>query len=393
MAEFLVKTFIKDYKEVEKSSVRTAYGVLASSVGVLCNLLLFIVKLTVGIFLNSISVMADAFNNLSDAASSVISFVGVKLADRPADKEHPFGHGRIEYISALIVAFLVIQVGFTFLKDGIKKIQHPQALTFNLISILFLIFSIGVKLWLAMFNKKLGKRIQSQVMNATAADSIGDVFATSATILSLIVFQVSGKNIDGFVGILVALFVMWSGIGIAKDTLEPLIGESIDPQLYKRVTELVESYEGILGSHDLIIHNYGPNKSMGSIHAEVSGDEDINKSHEIIDRIERDAQKELGMLLVIHMDPIETKNDTVNATRKMLEEVLKAMDPELDFHDFRMVGGEKQTNLIFDLVVPFYYDEKQEEAMKEELLLRIEEMDSRYQCVITMERAFVTKKD
>ena len=251
--------------------------------------------------------MADAFNNLSDAGSSIISFVGVRIASKPADKDHPFGHGRIEYISALVVSFLVIEVGFTFLKDAIQKIMHPQEMHFQLISVIILLLSVGIKLWLGMFNKKLGKRIHSQVMLATAADSIGDVITTSATILSLIVFGVTGINIDGFVGLGVSLVVMWAGISIAKDTLEPLIGEAVSPEVYVQITKFVEQYDGIVGSHDLIVHNYGPGKSMASIHAEVPNDTDIETSHEVIDRIERDALKQLGIFLSFIWIPLRRK--------------------------------------------------------------------------------------
>ena len=305
MTEFLVRHFVKDYQSVEKSAVRTAYGVLASIVGILCNVCLFLVKFVVGLLVNSVSVTADAFNNLSDAASSVISFVGVKMAGKPADKEHPFGHGRIEYIAALIVSFLVLEVGFTFLKDSISKIRHPEMLNFQLVSVVILILSIGVKLWLGIFNRQLGKRIDSKVMMAVFADSMGDVITTSVAILSLVIFRLTGINIDGIVGIGVALVVMWAGVGIARDTLEPLIGEAIDPEEYDKVKRFVERYDGIEGTHDLIIHNYGPNQSMASIHAEVPNDVNIENAHELIDRIERDAVEELGILLVIHMDPIE----------------------------------------------------------------------------------------
>ena len=237
MTEFLVRHFVKDYEAVEKSAVRTAYGVLASMVGIVCNVFLFLVKFIVGLLLHSVSVTADAFNNLSDAASSIISFIGVKMAGKPADKEHPFGHGRIEYIAALIVSFLVLEVGFTFLKDSVSKIRTPETLNFQLISVVILILSIGVKLWLGVFNKKLGKKIDSKVMMAVFTDSMGDVITTSATILSLVIFRLTGLNIDGIVGIGVALVVMWAGVGIAKDTLEPLIGEAIDPEEARRILD------------------------------------------------------------------------------------------------------------------------------------------------------------
>ena len=366
---------------------------LASVVGIFCNVLLFLIKISIGFVLRSISVMADAFNNLSDAGSSIISFVGVRIASKPADKDHPFGHGRIEYISALVVSFLVVEVGFTFLKDAIQKIMHPQEMHFQLISVIILLLSVGIKLWLGMFNKKLGKRIHSQVMLATAADSIGDVITTSATILSLIVFGVTGINIDGFVGLGVSLVVMWAGISIAKDTLEPLIGEAVSPEVYVQITKFVEQYDGIVGSHDLIVHNYGPGKSMASIHAEVPNDTDIETSHEVIDRIERDALKQLGIFLVIHMDPVETKDETVLAARKMAEEVLQSLDADASIHDFRMVDGKDQINLIFDMVVPHEYDQAKQRELHDLFVRCIRERDSRYQCVITVETSFINEKE
>lgn len=275
MTQFLIEHFVKDYEDVEKISVRTAYGVLASIVGIFCNVFLFAVKFTIGVIAHSVSVMADAFNNLSDAGSSIISFIGVKMAEKPADRDHPFGHGRIEYIAALVVSFLILEVGFTFLKDSIGKIRTPEMLNFQIASVIILILSIGVKLWLGLFNKRLGEKINSKVMMAVFADSMGDVITTGATILSLIVFRITGWNIDGVVGIGVALVVMWAGVGIAKDTLEPLIGEAIDPQVYDQIKAFVEKYDGIVGTHDLIVHNYGPGRSMASIHAEVPNDVDI----------------------------------------------------------------------------------------------------------------------
>ena len=295
MTEFLVKHFVKNYEKVSDVKVRTAYGILASFVGIGCNLILFAAKLAVGLVINSISVMADAFNNLSDAASSIIGFVGVKMAEKPADEDHPFGHGRIEYISAFIVAFIVIQVGFSLFKTSIDKIRNPESMTFSLVSVLILVLSIGVKLWLALFNRSLGKRIQSTVMMATAADALGDVMTTSATILSVIIFGVTGWNLDGFFGLAVSVVVMIAGVNIAKDTLTPLIGEPIDPSIYHEITEFVEKYDGIIGTHDLIVHNYGPSRSMASIHAEVPSKVDIEISHAVVDQIERDALEKLQL--------------------------------------------------------------------------------------------------
>lgn len=389
MTDFLVKHFVKDYEAVEEMSVRTAYGVLSSVVGIFCNVLLFVAKWIVGFFLHSISVMADAFNNLSDAGSSVIGLVGVKMASKPADRDHPFGHGRIEYIAALVVSFLVIEVGFTFFKDAVGKIREPEMLKFQAMSVIILILSVGVKLWMGMFNRRLGKRIDSKVMLATAADAMGDVITTSATIVSLIFFRVTGINIDGVVGLGVALVVIWAGIGIAKDTLEPLIGKPVDPEEYDKITKFVEKYDGIEGSHDLIVHNYGPGRSMASIHAEVPNDVDIEVSHEIIDRIERDAAKKLGIFLVIHMDPVEMKDENVLSVKKQVKRILDALDPAVSIHDFRMVDGTDQINLIFDMVVPYEYDDKRKDELRTSLMKLLKIADERYECVITAERSYI----
>ena len=392
MTELLVKTFVKDYKMTEDTQVRTRYGLMASIVGICCNVLLFSAKLLVGMLVNSISVTADAFNNLSDAASSVIGFIGVKMAGKPADEDHPFGHGRMEYIAAFIVAFLVIQVGFSFLKTSIGKIIHPEEMTFKAVSVAILLLSVCVKLWMAFLNNTLGKRIQSAVMKATAADSLGDVVTTSATILSILVYGIWGLNIDGIIGIAVSVIVMWAGVKIAKDTLTPLIGEPIDPKLYVEITEFVESYDGIIGSHDLIVHNYGPSRSMASIHAEVPNDVDIEVSHEIIDTIEREAVRKFGIFLVIHMDPVETKDSRVMEFGHMLDHVLQEIDTRISFHDFRMVEGKNKINLIFDLVVPREYNRKKKDWLKEEVTKKVTELDKRCCLIITAESGFGVEK-
>ncbi|PJJ29580.1 cation diffusion facilitator family transporter [Lacrimispora celerecrescens] len=392
MTDFLVRTFVKDYKKTEDTQVRTRYGLMASIVGICCNVILFTAKLLVGMLVNSISVTADAFNNLSDAASSIIGFIGVKMAGKPADEDHPFGHGRMEYIAAFIVAFLVIQVGFSFLKTSIGKIIHPEEMTFKAVSVAILLLSVCVKLWMAFFNNTLGKRIQSTVMKATAADSLGDVITTSATIVSILVYGIWGLNIDGIIGIAVSVIVMWAGVKIAKDTLTPLIGEPIDPKLYVEITEFVESYDGIIGSHDLIVHNYGPSRSMASIHAEVPNDVDIEVSHEIIDTIEREAVRKFGIFLVIHMDPVETKDSRVLEFGNMVKNVLLEIDSRISFHDFRMVEGKSQINLIFDLVVPREYDRKKKDRLKEEVTKKVTEIDKRCCLIITAESGFGVEK-
>ncbi|HJC47398.1 MAG TPA: cation diffusion facilitator family transporter [Candidatus Lachnoclostridium pullistercoris] len=392
MTEFLIRHFVKDYERVQDVEVRTRYGALAGMVGICCNLILFAAKLITGLLANSISVMADAFNNLSDAASSIISIVGVKMAEKPADEEHPFGHGRIEYISAFIVAFLVIEVGFSLFKTSFGKIRNPEPMVFQWLSIGILVLSVGVKLWLGMFNRRLGKRIDSKVMMATAADSLGDVAATTATIVSMLVFGVFDVNVDGIVGLAVSVVVMIAGVNIAKDTLAPLIGEAIDPEVYREITRFVESYDGIVGSHDLIVHNYGPGRSMASIHAEVPSDVDVETSHEIIDRVERDAVKKLNLFLVIHMDPIEVKNEKVDSYRKISGDAIKEVDSRLTLHDFRIVDGRDQVNLIFDLVVPRDYTPEMKRQVKEQVAAAIKKKIKNSCCVITVENSYCAEE-
>ncbi|MBB5265635.1 cation diffusion facilitator family transporter [Catenibacillus scindens] len=388
MTNILVRLFVKNYNDTENDQVRTAYGVLASIVGILCNILLFAVKVAIGTLVGSIAVVADAFNNLSDAFSSIISFVGVKLASRPADQEHPFGHGRYEYIAAFIVACLVIEVGFTFIQSSFDKILHPEAVTFSIVSVIILCLSILVKLWLGLFNRKLGKKINSTVMMATSADALGDVLTTLATIVSLLIYGILGWNVDGIVGMVVAIVVVFAGINIAKDTIRPLLGERPDPKVYKMLEKKVESYEGIVGTHDLIIHNYGPTKSMATIHAEVSNKEDIETSHELIDKIEREVTKETGIFLVIHMDPVDVEDPFVIQWRKRVYDMIHEMDPNVSAHDFRMVKGKEQINLIFDIVVPYSYDLEKTHQFTIRLEERIKRMDSRCQCVITIDHSF-----
>ena len=388
MTDFLVNKFIKDSTNIESTEVRTRYGMLASVVGIFCHVLVVSVKLTIGLILSSLAVTADAFNNLSDAASSIISFIGVKMAGKPADAEHPFGHGRIEYIAALIVSFLVIEVGFTFFKSSISKILHPEEISFDLVPFVILILSILVKLWMAFFNNKLGKRIDSKVMLATAADSLGDVITTSATVLSIIICHFTSINVDAIAGLIVSAIVIWSGISIAKDTLEPLIGERVPAELYQKITDIVESYDGIVGTHDLIVHNYGPNRSMATIHAEVPNDINIDVSHEIIDKIERDVKKDLNILLVIHMDPVEMRDEEVLSLREKTSRIVHALDPELNFHDFRVLKENEQRNLIFDLVIPDSYSEKDANRVMHQLVSLLHEMDGNVECIITLDRSF-----
>ncbi len=392
MTELLVRLFIKNKDEVDNPRVRTAYGILSSIVGIISNLFLFAVKLTVGLFINSISVMADAFNNLSDAASSIISFIGVKLAGRPADKEHPFGHGRFEYIAALAVSFLILQVGFSLFKSSFSKILNPEKITFHPWMAAFLCLTIFIKVWLMFFYRKLGKRINSTVMKATAADSLGDVMVTTATVISTVIAGLTGWMIDGYMGTIVSIFVIFSGFGIARETLEPLLGQAIDRELYEKLTNMVEGYEDIVGTHDLIIHSYGPTHRMATIHAEVPNNINFEKAHETIDRIERDVLEKLDIFLVIHMDPIEINDAMILEKRDMVIRIVSELEKRATIHDFRIVKGELQINLIFDLVLPYSYKKEMEQKLLLKIVEEVRKEDSRYNCVITTENSFVAEE-
>ncbi len=389
MTKLLVKLFIKNSSDIQNTKVRTAYGVMASIVGIICNFLLFAVKFVIGLLIHSISVTADAFNNLSDSASSLISLIGVKLASRPADKEHPFGHGRYEYIAALAVSFLVLQVGFSCIKSSFQKIIHPEDTQFRLILVLILFGSVLVKIWLSQFNRTLGKRICSSVMKATAADAFGDVLITLATIVSLFISHFTGLRVDGYVGIAVSIFVIISGFNIAKETFEPLLGEAIDKETFQKITQKIMTYPNIVGTHDLVIHSYGPSHKMATVHCEVPNNISIEEAHDVIDQIERDFLCEMNLFLVIHMDPIEVDNVAVNQIRAHVAKVVRTFEPEATIHDFRMINGEAQTNLIFDLVVPHTYGCKQEQKLMKEINNKISEDDQRCHCVITCEHSFI----
>lgn len=392
MIMFLVKRFIRDYENTTDVQVRTAYGIIASIVGIICNIILFVTKLVIGTLISSISVVADAFNNLSDAASSIISFIGVKIASRPADEEHPFGHGRYEYIAALVVAFLVVQVGFTCFKSSIEKIFHPEELIFSLPLVVILILSILVKVWLGFFNRVLGNRVNSSVMKATSADAFGDVLVTSATVVSIVISRFTGYNIDGYMGIVVSIFVLIAGYNIAKDTLEPLIGQAVSQETYDLITNKLASYEGIIGSHDLIVHSYGPSHTMATIHAEVPNNMSFEGAHELIDRIERDFLRDEGIFLVIHMDPLEVNDTLVIETKEQIKKLVKELDPLASIHDFRMVNGEESMNLIFDLEVPHNYSETRENLLIKDVISQVKQIDARYHCDITLEHGFIGSK-
>lgn len=389
MTNLLVRLFVKDYENTGSISVRTAYGVMSGMVGICCNLLLFGIKITIGLLIGSISVTADAFNNLSDAGSSIISLIGVKLAKRPADQEHPFGHGRYEYISAFIIAIVILLVGFSLAQESFQKILHPQVLGFSWVMVAMLSVSVFLKLWMSLFNKNLAKRINSNIMKATSADSLNDAVVTTVTICSIVIGKLANVAIDGWMGLAVSLFVMYSGFNIAKVALMPLLGEAADKQVHDRITEKVESYPGIVGSHDLIAHNYGPSHTMATIHVEVANNSNLEQIHEVIDQIERDVLREMGIFLVIHMDPVEINDQKVLHQKNMVISIVRELEPKADVHDFRVVNGEHSVNLIFDLVVPYAYHESQECELLEKITERIQIEDPRCHCVVTVEKNYV----
>lgn len=388
MTKFLLRTFIKDYENVTNHDVRQKYGMLGGFVGITCNIVLFLSKFIAGLLTSSIAITADSFNNLSDAGSSIVTLVGFKLAGAPADNEHPFGHGRIEYISGLIVSMVIILVGVELGKGSVEKIINAEDISFSIISLIILIGSILVKLWLGIFNKSLGERINSATMKATAMDSISDVIATSAVVLSILIYKFTGFNIDGYIGILVALFICYTGIQTAKDTLNPLLGEAPEKEFVKEIEDFVVAYPDIVGVHDLIVHNYGPGRRIISLHAEVPSKIDILKIHDTIDIIERDLHKRFDCEAVIHMDPIVVDDEVLNNTFKKVKEVIKSIDSNFSIHDFRMVTGDTHTNLIFDLEVPFNY-KITDKDIKQKISDEIKNINSKYELVISIDKTSV----
>ena len=351
LSNFLVKKFIKNSEDVSNIKVRESYANLAGIIGILTNTLLFVIKLSVGLLSGSVAIMADAFNNLSDAASSIITIVGFKMANKPADAEHPFGHGRIEYITAMIVSFMVMLVGLQFVKTSFERIINPSPVAFEIIPFILLLVSIFFKVWLSRFNKTIGFKINSSALKATATDAMGDVFTSTTVVISFLLSKFTSLPLDGYIGIIVALAIVYSGYSLIKETLSPLLGEPPDPALVNSITEMVMSYDNITGFHDLIIHNYGPGRIMASIHAEIPSTIDIMEIHHIIDTAEREISKQLNIYLVIHMDPICVDTPEIIEARKLIESVIKKYPEIKSFHDFRVVGNDDNKNLIFDLVV------------------------------------------
>ena len=388
MVDFLVKTFISRPDDWEDPEIRQRYGLLTGGVGICLNLLLSLGKFLAGLITGSIAITADAFNNLSDAGSSVVTLVGFHMAAKKADDDHPFGHGRMEYISGLIVAAAILLVGVELAKSSLEKILHPEDITLSWVSVGILCAAILVKLWMFYFNRTLGKRIDSAAMCATAADSLSDVAATSAVLLGTLVGGFTGLHIDGWVGILVAVFILRAGWGAAKDTLDPLLGQSPDPTLVHAIEKTVMAHELVTGIHDLIIHDYGPGRSMLSLHAEVPMDADMLAVHDVIDDIERELKEKFHIEAVIHMDPIATKDPLTNEMKTRVAGLVREIDPDMTIHDFRMTQGPHHQNLIFDVVVPHSCDLTDDEV-KARIAGRMGELPGGpYFAVVSVDRSY-----
>ncbi len=385
MISLLSRIFIKDYKNTSDPEVRRSYGMLTGIMGVVLNLILFGGKLFAGIITGAISVTADAVNNLSDAGTSVISMVGMKLAGRPADKEHPFGHGRMEYVAGLAVAAVILIMGYELGKDSIIKIFNPEEVTFSVVSLVILCVSVLIKLYICLYNRKIGRMINSPAMKATAMDSLSDCISTVAVITGLVVFEIFNVNIDGYVGILVALFVFKAGFEAAKESLAPLIGERPDKEYVDEIERTVMSYEGIIGIHDLIVHNYGVGSNIISLHAEVPSEMGFMEAHELIDIIENNLKEKYAAIATVHMDPVETNNETAIRYKALVNGFISEISPEISMHDFRMTDGIKNRNLIFDIVVP-YSVRMGDNAIKALICEKIKREDENLNAVITIDK-------
>ena len=390
MTELLIRLLVRDREDTDTPEVRSSYGPLAGGVGIGCNLLLFAGKLLIGFLTVSTAIMADAFNNLSDAASSVISLVSMRMARRGADQEHPFGHGRVEYIAALIVSLLIIDVGFGFFKTSVGKIIRPEKMIFSGPALAVLILSIVVKVWMFLFYRKIGNKINSNVIKASSMDSLSDCLTTGITLVSLVIYKIFGLNLDGYAGLIVSLIIMWAGIGIAKDMLEPLIGQQADEELVGKVKDLVLEEPEISGTHDLVIHNYGPGVSMAVVHAEVSKDLSLEEAHAAADKAEQHVLHDLGVNLVIHVDPTDPENSRVQKLKRKIERVVKVLDPRLSIHDFQAVFSEEETYAAFDLEIPYDITMEQEHQLASQIQTIMQEIDDTLHLSITVDRGYLT---
>ena len=390
MTQFLIRCFIKRPDDVKDAAVRTAYGNLASLVGMACNILLCIGKLLAGTLFGSIAIMADALNNLSDASSNVVSLIGFRLAAKAPDAEHPYGHARYEYLAGLVVSVTILAIGLSLLKESALKVLHPTPVVFSWLSIGVLAASILVKLWLSGFNRAVGKKINSETLMATAADSRNDVLTTGAVLLSTILCSLTGYGIiDGIMGVGVAVFILISGWGLVMDTLSPLLGESPSPELVEHIERTVMSYPGVLGVHDLMVHDYGPGHQFASLHVEFPAETDPLTAHDVIDNIENDFLKKDRLQVTIHYDPIVTADASVGVLRARLKEHARQLDPRLSIHDLRIVPGDSHTNVLFDLVFPAGYTGDIDQMLAK-MCQFVKEQDPKYCCVVKVEQSYAS---
>ena len=388
MVALLAKWFIADREDVKQPRVRQAYGMLCGAVGIGFNLLLFVIKFFAGIISSSIAITADAFNNLSDAGSSIVTLVGFRMAGQEADSDHPFGHGRIEYITGFIVSVVIVVMGLELIKSSIDKIIHPVAIEFQPLTVVILLVSICVKLYMNYYNRKIADQLNSASIRATATDSLSDSIATAFVLLGVLLSKYSGLMLDGYLGLLVALFIMKAGISAAIETLNPLLGQPPEKEYVDSIEDYVMSHPDIVGVHDLVVHDYGPGRRMVSLHTEVPASGDILELHDTIDNIERELKEKLGCDAVIHMDPVETDDVHVIEMKQKVAELMKEIGEDVTIHDFRMVTGPTHTNLIFDIVVPFS-DNKSESEVKSEVNRLIATLGKQYFAVVDVDKAYV----
>lgn len=388
MVTLLSRIFIKNKENTSDPAVRQAYGMLCGAVGILFNILLFVGKFLAGTISNSIAITADAFNNLSDAGSSIITLLGFKIAGQKPDSDHPFGHGRVEYISGLLVAVVILLMAYELIRDSINKILHPEELNYSPLVLVILLASILVKCYMAYYNRKIGKQIDSAAMKATATDSLSDTLATTVVLITTLISHFTGVMIDGYCGILVGLFILFAGINAAKDTISPLLGQAPEPEFVQQIHDIVMSYDGVLGIHDLIVHNYGPGRVLISLHAEVPADGDILTLHDMIDLIEHKLRDTLHCSAVIHMDPVCIGDEETDRLKEEVMGYLADIDSSLTMHDFRIVKGPTHTNLIFDVVVPYKFkmtDNEVVAAIEE----RIKQKNPNHYAVIDVDKQYV----
>lgn len=388
MTNLLIKLFVKDYHNIANFHVRERYGKFASIAGIASNFLLFLIKIIAGTIFNSISIIADAINNLSDSGSSVITLVGFKISGKPADAKHPYGHARMEYISALIVSFIILFLGLQMIQSSINKIIHPQMAQFSMISIVVLAAAILIKLWQCLFYRKIGRAIDSSALTATSVDSQNDILATSAVLIASVITYLTGFNLDGYMGVVVAIFILITGFRLINDTISPLLGTAPTKELVDSIYKKILSYDSIMGLHDLTVHSYGVSECFASVHCEVCAEQDIMVSHDIIDNIERDFLKDMDIHLVVHLDPIITDDERTNKLNEVVQKLMEEISPEISMHDFRVVWSVSHSNLIFDIVIPFDFQWRDDELV-ELISDRIHQIDSTYHSVITVDHDYI----